>query len=86
MEKMEKGVEIFLTFEGRIYGTKIPYINIALKHIFIDKQVLRALKVYWDSGLRVFRKRAGPYSYNEELDQVIKILQSANVNIIKIER
>jgi hypothetical protein len=74
----EKFVHVFLTNELR---GKIA-INIYLKGVYLDRELLRELRAYWFKEMHVFQRTANPYSYHQEVIRVLRILDKANVPIV----
>jgi hypothetical protein len=73
-----KFIHVFITNELR---GKIG-INIYLKGVFLDRELLRELRASYFKELHVFQRFANPYSYHEELIRVLRILDKANVPIV----
>ncbi|RSN78354.1 MAG: hypothetical protein DSO07_10195 [Thermoproteota archaeon] len=73
-----KFIHVFITSELR---GKIG-INIYLKGVFLDREILRELRCHWLKEFHIFQRTANPYTYHEELIRVLKILDKANVPIV----
>lgn len=73
-----KFIHVFITNELR---GKIG-INIYLKSVYLDREILKALRASWFKELHVFQKIVNPYTYHQELIRILRILDKANVPIV----
>jgi hypothetical protein len=73
-----KFIHVFITNELR---GKIG-INIYLKGVYLDREILKALRASWFKELHVFQKIVNPYTYHQELIRILRILDKANVPIV----